>query len=258
MRLSPITRRRFAAVPRQPARLWSLVIFAALFFVQPVRRADRQRPAAPGALRRRLLLPDLQVDYPETTFGGEFATQADYNDPEVAKLIDGKGWMLWPLIPYSYDTIVKDRGQPAPLAALWRHPLGTDDQARDVLARLIYSFRISVLFGFAADHPGLGRRHRRRRRAGLFRRPDRPALPALPRDLVEHAVALPADHHGELHRARTSGRCSASCCCSAGWGWSGWCAPSSCAGAISTMCGRRGPWACWTRASCSGTSCPTP
>jgi len=86
--------------------------------------------------------------YPETTFGGEFTTEADYKDPEVAKLIDAKGWMLWPVIPYSYDTIVKDLGQPAPSPPSWRHLLGTDDQARDVLGRLVYSFRISVLFGF--------------------------------------------------------------------------------------------------------------
>jgi microcin C transport system permease protein len=86
--------------------------------------------------------------YPETTFGGEFTTQADYKDPEVAKLIDAKGWMLWPAIPYSYDTIVKDLGQPAPSPPSRRHLLGTDDQARDVLGRLVYSFRISVLFGF--------------------------------------------------------------------------------------------------------------
>ena len=86
--------------------------------------------------------------YPETTFGGEFTTQADYKDPEVAKLIDAKGWMLWPAIPYSYDTMAKDLGQPAPSPPSWRHLLGTDDQARDVLGRLVYSFRISVLFGF--------------------------------------------------------------------------------------------------------------
>ena len=59
--------------------------------------------------------------------------------------------MLWPLIPYSYDTVVKDLGQPAPSPPSGAHLLGTDDQARDVLARLIYGFRISVLFGLVAD-----------------------------------------------------------------------------------------------------------
>ncbi len=87
-------------------------------------------------------------DYPETTFGGVFPTAADYRDPAVSKLIDEKGWMVWPLIPFSYDTITDAPGPfPAPPSrADW---LGTDDQGRDVLARLIYGFRISVLFGLA-------------------------------------------------------------------------------------------------------------
>ena len=76
-------------------------------------------------------------------------TQADYNDPEVAKLIDAKGWMLWPLIPYSYDTIVKDLGQPAPCAAhRWRICSAPTTRRATCWRRLIYGFRISVLFGF--------------------------------------------------------------------------------------------------------------
>jgi microcin C transport system permease protein len=86
-------------------------------------------------------------DYPETTFGGDLPTNAVYSDQEVVKLIDEKGWMLWPIIPYRYDTIIKGEGRNALLPPSVRHPLGTDDQARDVLARLIYGFRISVLFG---------------------------------------------------------------------------------------------------------------
>ncbi|HEY6335116.1 MAG TPA: ABC transporter permease, partial [Alphaproteobacteria bacterium] len=86
-------------------------------------------------------------DYPETTFGGTFPTTADYRDPAVAQLIAEKGWAIWPLIPYSYNTVGNDLTRPAPSAPDLRHWLGTDDQARDVLARLIYGFRISVLFG---------------------------------------------------------------------------------------------------------------
>ncbi|MDP2374148.1 ABC transporter permease, partial [Reyranella sp.] len=88
-------------------------------------------------------------DYPETTFGGEFPTNAVYTDDEVQKLIREKGWILWPPIPYSYDTVLKGDDRKALLPPSWAHPLGTDDQARDVLARLIYGFRISVLFGLA-------------------------------------------------------------------------------------------------------------
>ncbi len=87
------------------------------------------------------------ADYPETTFGGEFPTEADYRDPYVQKRISQHGWTIWPPIPFSYNTINYDLPVPAPSppdAVDW---LGTDDQGRDVLARLLYGFRISVLFG---------------------------------------------------------------------------------------------------------------
>ena len=111
------------------------------------------------------------VTYPETAFGGEFETAADYRDPYLQKLIAEKGGsMYWPLIRYSYDTHNLDLPTPAPSPPTWRlteaqceavvkkkglkscrdlefNWLGTDDQGRDVVARLIYGFRISVLFG---------------------------------------------------------------------------------------------------------------
>jgi microcin C transport system permease protein len=147
MRLSPITRRRFQRFFANRRGTWSLVAFAALFFVSLF--AELIANDRPILVRYdgAFYFPVFK-SYPETTFGGEFTTQADYKDPEVAKLIDAKGWMLWPAIPYSYDTMAKDLGQPAPSPPSWRHLLGTDDQARDVLGRLVYSFRISVLFGF--------------------------------------------------------------------------------------------------------------
>lgn len=85
--------------------------------------------------------------YPETAFGGEFETEADYRDPVVAKLINDKGWMIWPLIRYSYQTINYGLTVPAPSPPTAENWLGTDDQGRDVMARLIYGFRISILFG---------------------------------------------------------------------------------------------------------------
>ncbi len=87
------------------------------------------------------------VSYPETAFGGVLPTPAAYRDPEVRKLIDGKGWMVWPPIRYSYDTINYALPVPAPAPPSRENWLGTDDQGRDLLARLIYGFRISVLFG---------------------------------------------------------------------------------------------------------------
>jgi microcin C transport system permease protein len=95
----------------------------------------------------QIYLPIIN-EYPETTFDGDFETEADYRDPYVKNLINNNGWMIWPIIPYSYDTIIRDLAVPAPAPPSKKNWLGTDDQARDVLARLIYGFRISILFGF--------------------------------------------------------------------------------------------------------------
>lgn len=87
------------------------------------------------------------VTYPETKFGGDFDTEADYTDPFIIELIEEKGWILWPIIPYSYDTLVTDLDHPAPAPPSTKNFLGTDDQSRDVAARIIYGFRTSVYFG---------------------------------------------------------------------------------------------------------------
>ena len=87
------------------------------------------------------------VSYPETTFGGEFETEADYRDPFVKNLVESEGWMLWPPISFSYDTINYDLEVPSPAPPSRENWLGTDDQGRDVAARMIYGFRISILFG---------------------------------------------------------------------------------------------------------------
>ena len=96
----------------------------------------------------RLYFP-VAVSYPETTFGGTFLTEAAYRDPAVIAMIEGKGWSVWPPIPFSYDTINYDLPVPAPAPPSRVNWLGTDDQGRDVVARLIYGFRLSVLFGLA-------------------------------------------------------------------------------------------------------------
>ena len=85
--------------------------------------------------------------YPETVFGGEFPLEGNYKAPYMRQLLAEKNaWVLWPPITYSYDTINYDLRVPVPSAPTWENLLGTDDQARDVLARVIYGFRISVLF----------------------------------------------------------------------------------------------------------------
>ncbi|HEX6979165.1 MAG TPA: ABC transporter permease [Alphaproteobacteria bacterium] len=147
-RLSPLTRRRLANFRANRRGFWSLWIFLLLFTVSLF--AEFIANDKPILIRYdgAFYMPIFR-SYPETTFGGEFPTEADYRDPYVIELIQEKGWMVWPLIPFSYNTINFDLPQPAPSPPTSVNWLGTDDQGRDVLARLIYGFRISVLFGLA-------------------------------------------------------------------------------------------------------------
>ena len=145
-KLSPITQRRLANFCANRRGYWSLIIFLLLFFV--TLGAELIANDKPLLVRfdDHFYFPIVE-SYPETAFGGQFETEAKYRDPFVKDLINAKGWMLWPPIPYSYSTINYDLKVPAPSPPSSENWLGTDDQGRDVLARLIYGFRISVLFG---------------------------------------------------------------------------------------------------------------
>ncbi len=144
--ITPLTARRLANFRANKRGYWSLWIFLVLFFVSLFAEfIANDRPMLiyfDGGIYSPVL-----KDYAETEFGGEFETEADYRDPEVIKLIRAKGWMLWPLIPHSYRSAVLNLGRPSPAPPSARNWLGTDDAARDVVARIIYGFRISVLFG---------------------------------------------------------------------------------------------------------------
>jgi microcin C transport system permease protein len=145
-KISPLTRRRLDSFGRNRRGFWSLWIFLAVFLVTLFAEFIANDRPIVVRFEGAWYFP-VFTDYPETTFGGEFPTAADYRDPAVQKLILAKGWMIWPLIPFSYDTINYDLPSPAPSPPSSVNWLGTDDQGRDVLARLIYSLRISVLFG---------------------------------------------------------------------------------------------------------------
>jgi len=145
--MRPINQRRFRQFRANRRGMLSLMFFGALFVTSLFAEVlANNRPLA-IYYEGHFYSPILR-DYPETTFGGDLPTNAIYDDKELQQSIEAKGWMLWPLIPYSYNTTITGEGRNALLPPSWRHPLGTDDQARDVLARLIYGFRISVLFGF--------------------------------------------------------------------------------------------------------------
>ena len=146
--MNPMNRRRLAAFRSSKRGMISLAIFGVLFFVSLF--AELLANNKPILIRYDggFYSPMIR-DYPETTFGGDFPTNTVYSDPEVQKLIEEKGWIVWPLIPYSYDTVLKGEGRTTLQPPSRQHWLGTDDSGRDVLARLIYGFRISVLFGLA-------------------------------------------------------------------------------------------------------------
>jgi microcin C transport system permease protein len=145
MSLSPINQRRWQTFCANRRGKMSAVIFLLLFFVSLFAEFIANDKPALVRFEGSLYSPALFA-YPETTFNGDFETEADYSDPYVQELINNNGWMLWPLIRYSYDTHIANLSTPAPSAPDGNNWLGTDDQARDVFARIIYGFRISILF----------------------------------------------------------------------------------------------------------------
>jgi len=168
--LSPINRRRWENFKANRRGYWSLWIFTMLFVVTLFAEFIANDKPFFIKFDGGVYFPAV-VSYPETAFGGDFETAADYRDPYLQKLIADKGgFMLWPPVRYSYTTHNLDLPTPAPSKPTWMltedecrpvaerkglsgcrdleyNWLGTDDQGRDVVARLIYGFRISVLFG---------------------------------------------------------------------------------------------------------------
>jgi len=171
-RLSPLNKRRWRNFTANRRGYWSFWIFMALFLISLFAELIANDRPFLIKLDGKLYFPAF-VNYPETAFGGDFETSADYRDPYLQKLIADKGGtVVWPLIRYSYGTHNLDLPTPAPSKPTWMlteqeckpvvekkglrgcrdleyNWLGTDDQGRDVVARLIYGFRISVLFGLA-------------------------------------------------------------------------------------------------------------
>jgi microcin C transport system permease protein len=168
--LSPINLRRWQNFKANRRGYWSLWVFLVLFITSLFAEFIANDKPYYISLEGKSYFPVL-VNYPETAFGGDFETAADYRDPFLQKLVADKGgYMLWPPIRFSYDTHNLDLPTPAPSKPTWLlteaeckpvvekkqltgcrdleyNWLGTDDQGRDLVARMIYGFRISVLFG---------------------------------------------------------------------------------------------------------------
>ena len=145
MSLSPINQRRYLIFFANARAKWSLWGFLLLFILTLFSEFIANDKPLIISYQDELYTPIFK-SYPETTFNGDFDTEADYSDPYVTQLIEKDGWMMWPIIPYSYQTHISDLEQPAPSPPSTKNWLGTDDQARDVLSRVIYGFRISILF----------------------------------------------------------------------------------------------------------------
>ncbi len=170
-RLSPINLRRWQNFKRHRRGYWSLWIFSILFVLTLFAELIANNKPFLVSYDGKWHYPIVQF-YPETAFGGDFETEANYRDPEVQRLVRDKGgYMLWPLIPFHHSTINYDVPTPAPSKPTWMYTeeeckaavakkegakscrdldqnwLGTDIAARDVAARMIYGFRISVIFG---------------------------------------------------------------------------------------------------------------
>lgn len=143
---SQLNQRRWANFKANRRGFWSLWIFLALFGLTLCAEFIANDNPLLIKFDGHYYTPVFH-SYPETVFGGQFETETRYRDPFARGLIEAKGWIVWPPIPFSYPTINYDLEQPAPSPPSRVNWLGTDDQGRDVLARVIYGFRLSVLFG---------------------------------------------------------------------------------------------------------------
>ena len=253
-RISPLNRRRWENFKANRRGFWALWIFLALFGASLF---------AEFLVNDRPILVQYQgeyyyptfVDYPEEVFGG-FLPVTDYRDPFVQEEIAANGWAVWPPIRYSYRSVNNDIPSPAPSPPAWtmtkeercqRYPLGaedpnctfgnmnwlgTDDQARDVLSRLVYGFRISVLFGLiltaASAVIGVAAGAVQGYFGGWVTSPSSASSRSGRRSRSSTSCSS-----SPRSCRRASGCCSASCCSSPGWPSSASCGPSSCARATS-------------------------
>ena len=147
MKLSPLNKRRLQIFRANKRAWWSLWMFVALFAISLLAEVVANDKPALVRYDGEWYFPAF-TRYAETTFGGQLLSEADYKDPYVVDLIDKKGWMLMAPIPFSYDTVHYLSPVPHPAPPSHANWLGTDDHGRDVVARVIYGFRVSVLFGF--------------------------------------------------------------------------------------------------------------
>jgi microcin C transport system permease protein len=149
-----LARRRWRNFRRNKRGYYSLVLFTFLFVLSLFAEVISNDKPFLVYYQGHYYFPLVKA-YPETVFGGDFDTETDYRDPYIlAKLTENGNRVWFPINPHSYNSINLELDQPVPSPPSKENYLGTDDRGRDVLARLIYGFRLSVLFGFALTFIG--------------------------------------------------------------------------------------------------------
>ena len=149
-----LTHRRWSRFKTNKRGYYSLIIFSIIFTISLFAEVTSNNKPLVIYYDGHLYCPIAKM-YPETTFGGDFQTEANYRDPYIlTKITSGHNWAIFPINHHSYDSIDLNLDVPVPSAPTRENFLGTDDQGRDVLARLIYGFRLSILFGFALTFIG--------------------------------------------------------------------------------------------------------
>lgn len=146
MTLSPLMKRRITQFKANRRGYWSLWILGAIFLIILLAEFLANDKPLLVSYEGKWYMPIFQT-YPETKWGGQFQTATNYKDVYVRKLIEKKGWMIFPPIPFYINTVNFNLEEPAPSPPSKDNLLGTDDQGRDVLARLIYGLRVSIFFG---------------------------------------------------------------------------------------------------------------
>ncbi len=145
--LSPITQRRIYAFKKNKRAFGSLVIFIAVFLLSLCSELISNDKPLILRYKNSFYFPAF-VEYSDLNFGGDFPTPADYKDPYLSRNIRENGWMLFPLIPFSFNTVDYELDVPAPAAPSKNHWLGTDEEGRDIVARVLYGLRLSIVFAF--------------------------------------------------------------------------------------------------------------
>ncbi len=199
--LSPVARRRFERFKQNRRGWWSLWLFIGLFILTLGGELIANDKPLVLSFKNELYFPVFKR-YTEQQFGGQLPFQADYRSDYVQKLIKQEGgWMLFPPIPFSDDTPNYDLTRPAPSPPSAVNWLGTDDQSRDVLARVIFGARVSILFALALTAISATDRHCRRGLAGLLRRLGGLVRPTRAGSVVRPAGAVLADYPVGVCRA---------------------------------------------------------